>query len=209
MSVTCVCTDALNKLNNDKCNSVNYGNQIVKFFFQKKDGAWFDGTAGNDITLLADWSTKLIAETDDKIVTLDNVAAGVMPASDATFEEGNDVPYGGKEMVELNGTITGAIKYLSANLFPVIDEVNNCWGMTRVAFLDNNNWLWLAQTPTEPFRAIEDASVFITNPIVEGIGTRTKSTFEITWKGTCIVKPFAQLDFLATLDTNTSGSAIA
>ena len=70
-SISCLCADPLAAVTNDPCSAVKYGNQIVKLFVQKMDGATFDGQVGNDVTVEADWDTKLAAVDDDKIISIE------------------------------------------------------------------------------------------------------------------------------------------
>lgn len=205
MSITCVCTDPLQSPDNDKCGAPQYGNQIVKIFAQKETGTDFDGTSGNDITLEADWQTRVAADNDDRIVIFSNIAGAERPSSDPNVEDGNAVPYGGTEVIDRPQTITGMFKYLSASSFRQLDQVA-CWDLTRIWFLDNNNYLWGFTTTGNGIPGVS----FITGTYSQaGIGTKNSNPFTVSWNNICQPLPIGQFAFLRTLEgSNVSGSTL-
>lgn len=199
-SITCLCADPLASVTNDPCSAVKYGNQIVKIFVQKMDGTAFDGGVGNDATVEADWDTKLAAVDDDKIVVIGSVI-GTRESAEPTLEEGNDVPYGGAEIIDRPQTISFAMKYLSETSFAELDKTV-CWGKVRVWFLDNENYLWgseVAVAATEGGNGIEDANIITATLSQAGIGTRNRiENNQIRWNDLCQPVPVGQFAFLKT-----------
>lgn len=199
-SITCLCADPLASVTNDPCSAVKYGNQIVKIFVQKMDGVAFDGGASNDITVEADWDTKLAAVDDDKIVVIGNVI-GTRESAEPTLEEGNDVPYGGAEIIDRPQTLSFAMKYLSETSFAELDQTV-CWGKVRVWFLDNENYLWgseVAVPATSGGNGIEDANIITATLSQAGIGTRNRiENNQIRWNDLCQPVPVGQFAFLKT-----------
>jgi hypothetical protein len=88
--------------------------------------------------------------------------------------------------------------------FAQLDEVQ-CWGMVRVYFLDNMNYLWGTTLAGD---GITNASVIPATFAQEGIGTRNKATGnKVTWNNLIQPIPLGNLPFLATKDeTFGSGS---
>lgn len=199
-SISCLCADPLAAVTNDPCSAVKYGNQIVKLFVQKMDGATFDGQVGNDVTVEADWDTKLAAVDDDKIISIGNVI-GTRESAEPTLEEGNDVPYGGAEIIDRPQSLSFAMKYLSETSFAELDKTV-CWGKVRVWFLDNENYLWgseIAVAATSGGNGIEDANVITATLSQAGIGTRNKiENNQVRWNDLCQPVPVGQFDFLKT-----------
>ena len=203
MSVTCLCANPLNDVCSDPCDAVQYGNQIVKIFAQKMSGADFDGTLNNDISLAADWATKIGAVTDEKIALICNLSGSVRSSTEPTVDEGNDVPYGGSEVIERPQEITFDLKYFNQATFQSLDEVA-CWGKVRFWFLDNKDYLWVADDITGA--GIVNGNVMTGNFSQQGIGTRNKATGnKLSWVDLCQPRPFAvlgvstPLPFLATI----------
>jgi hypothetical protein len=183
--LSCLCADELLSVPNNPCDAVKYGNQIVKIFVQKMTGETFDGTNGNTVSVEADWDTKLAAVNDDRIVTI----------SAPTTESGNEVPYGGEEVIDRPQEITFSLKYFKATTFANLDKIA-CWGKVRVWFLDNENYLWCSETTNG--NGVEDASVLTTTLSQAGIGTRNKAeNNKITWNNLCQPRPYpTALSFL-------------
>lgn len=206
MSLECLCTDPLQSVANEKCSAPNYGNQIVKWFIQKETGADFDGTLNNAVTVEADWQTKLAADNDDRIAVFGSIAGMERPSSDPNMEEGNDVPYGGKEPIDRPQEATGNLKYLSQDDFNKVNQIN-CWGTMRGWYLDNNDWLWAFNTTTG--EGIPGVTVTTGTYSQAGIGTKNKLPITFSWNNLCQPVPIAQLTFLRTIEgSNVSGSIL-
>lgn len=204
--LTCLCTDPIQSLANEKCSAQDYGNQIVKVFIQKETGTDFDSTAGNDVTVLADWQTRLAADNDDRIAVFGNLASAERASADPNKEENNDVPYGGQEIIDRPQAITAMMKYLSQDDFNKANQIA-CWGLNRMWFLDNNDWLWAANTST----GAGVAGVSVTTGTFQqmGIGTKDKMPINFNWNGVCQPVPVAKLSFLRTVEgSNDSGSIL-
>jgi hypothetical protein len=208
-SITCVCDDPIQNIPNDKCDALQFGNQIVKIFAQKMTGTDFDGTGGNTITVEADWLTKLASDDDDRIVVIPSLSGAVRPSAEPNMEEGNDVPYGGVEIIDRPQEITFNLKYFSTPTFEKMDQVA-CWGLIRFWFLDNNDYLWCSDVTTGA--GIEDASLILTTMSQAGIGTKNKSeNNKIAWNNLCQPRSSSalKLSFLKTLEgSDASGSTI-
>lgn len=206
MALNCDCDDALESPKNSKCDTPDYGNQVVKVFIQKMTGTDFDGTADNTITVEADWEAKINDDDDDRIVIIANISNGVVPESEPNVEEGNAVAYGGKDVIDQPRMITGEAKFLSQTDFALWDKVL-CWPLVRVWFLTNKNWVFGYTVATGA--GIPNATVIKKSYVLAGIGTKNRIPFELSWNDLCEAKPIAQLDFLATLEgSNLSGSAV-
>lgn len=196
-SISCLCADPLATVTNDACSAVKYGNQIVKIFVQKMDGLTFDGTVGNDVAVEADWDTKLAAVTDDKIVTIGSII-GTRDSAEPTIEEGNDVPYGGAEIIDRPQAMNFVVKYASENTFAEIDKTV-CWGKVRVWFLDNEDYLWGSALEINGGDGILDANIITTTLSQAGIGTRNKmENNQIRWNELCQPVPVGKYSFLKT-----------
>jgi hypothetical protein len=196
-SIACVCADPLASVTNDACSAVKYGSQIVKLFIQKMDGETWDGTTGNDIAVEADWDTKIAAVTDDKIITIGSII-GTRDSAEPTIEEGNDVPYGGAEIIDRPQAMNFIIKYFSETTFAEIDQ-SVCWGKVRVWMLDNENYLWGSTLEVDNGDGILDANIISTTLSQAGIGTRNKSeNNQVRWNELCQPVPVGQYSFLKT-----------
>lgn len=205
-NLECFCNDPLQSVVNEKCSAVSFGNQIVKVFVQKTTGTDFDGTGGNSATVEADWQTKIAADNDDRIVVFANLASATRPSADPNVEEGNDVPYGGQEIIDRPQSIEAMMKYLSQEDFTYVNRTN-CWGLTRIWFLDNNDWLWAANSSTGA--GVDGVSVTLGTYAQEGIGSKNKLPVKFTWNGECQPVPVAQCSFLRTIEgSNESGSTL-
>lgn len=206
MSITCLCTDPLQSPDNNKCGAIPYGNQIVKLFFQKETGTDFDGTSGNTITVEADWQDRLAADNDDRIVVIPNLAGAERPSAEPNKEEGNLVPYGGTELIDRPQTITGFLKYISASTLRQLDQMA-CWDLTRLWFLDNNNYLWAFDATTGA--GVPSVSVITGTLQQMGIGTKNNNPITVTWNNLCQPVAVAQLSFLKSIEgSNESGSTL-
>lgn len=204
--LSCLCADALESVTNDKCSAVDYGTQIVKVFFQKMTGADFDGTSGNDVSVEADWNTRIVSDTEDRIAVIGNLANASLAGTDPNVEEDNAVPYGGVEIIDWSREFTAELKYLTASGIAELDQIG-CWPLVRVWFLTNKNYLFGGDATTGA--GIENASVIPMSYRIEGIGTKNRAGIRIKWNNICNPRPIAQLDFLSTLDgSNASGSTI-
>jgi hypothetical protein len=205
MSLECLCTDPLQTVANEKCSAPNYGNQIVKVFIQKETGTDFDGVT-YDISSEADWQTLLAADNDDRIVVFANLATTDRPSADPNVEEGNDVTYGGQEVIDRPQSITGMMKYLSQDDFNKVNQIN-CWGTTRMWYLDNNDYVWAFSTSTG--EGIPGVSVTTGTYQQSGIGTKNKLPVTFSWNNVCQPVPVGQYSFLRTIEgSNESGSTL-
>lgn len=200
MGVTCNCIDDLQGITNDNCTKIDYGNQIVKVFFQKIDGANFDGQVGHDVTLQADWESKISATGDDKIIVIPNVT-GILPSVEPVVEEGQDVPYGGREPIEYTQQIEAMMRYPSSDTLNQVETLTYCSGALRMWFLTNNNYLFGSEIVADAAvgagfdRAYFDASTLG----LDGIGTTNKIPFKVTWTRKCQPKAIGQESFYANL----------
>jgi hypothetical protein len=204
--LTCLCDDALESVTNDRCSAIDYGTQIVKVFFQKMTGADFDGTSGNTVTIEADWQTRIVSDTEDRIAVFGNLAGAQLPATDPNVEEDNAVPYGGIEIIDWPREFSGELKYLNAAGIAQLDQVN-CWPQVRMWFLTNKNWLFAADATLGT--GIPNSSVIPMGYRIEGIGTKNRAGIRVKWNNLCNPRPVAQLNFLATIEgSNVSGSTV-
>jgi len=206
MSLTCDCISPLQSPDNDKCSALQLGNQIVKIFVQKMTGTDFDGTSGNDIDLEADWQDRLAADNDDRIVVFANIGGAERPSAEPNVEEGNAVAYGGKEIIDRPQSITGMIKYISADTLSQLNQIT-CWDLVRIWFLDNNNFVYVQNATTG--EGVPSVSVTTGTLQQMGIGTKNSNPFEFSWNNNCQPVPYGQLAFLKTIEgSNESGSTL-
>lgn len=193
MSVTCSCDDNVVSVPNTKCVATDYGNQIVAIFYQKMEGEAFDGTSGNDITVEADWDTKLVADGVDRIGLIPYLTGAERPSQTGNVESDNDVPYGGEELIDVPQSITFDTKYLSAGYFAQIEKLK-CSNAYRIWFLDNKNYVWGSTTTGN---GVENAYFRKATVAQMGIGTRTKAEgHQFMWNDQCEPLPISQLTFL-------------
>ena len=199
-TLSCLCSDDLVGFGIDNCDDTKYGNQIVKLFIQKMDGSPFtgatlSGTEFGIITEEADWDAKIGATGDDTIIIIDDII-GIRPSAEATIEEGNDVRFGGVEVIDRPQTITFSMKNFNQAIFKSIDTVA-CWDKVRFWFLDNRDYLWAGETATDGGNGVEDANVIMTTMGQAGIGTRNKmENCQIRWNNLLQPVEGAQLSFL-------------
>jgi len=200
MGICTTCDAEIQGVSSEACDQVDYGNQIVKIFFQKEEGTNFDGGVGNDVNEEADWATKLVAVGDDKIVQLPNIAA-TMPSVEPAIEEGNDIPYGGREAIDYTVTIDGIIRYIQKETFSEVETKTFCEGSTRIWVLTNKLWLFGSEVQADAdLGAGFDGAYFTANSMeIAGIGSKTKIPFNLVWTKQCMLKPVAQLPFLRTI----------
>lgn len=208
-SLACACNDVATHVHNEPCDEVKYGNQVVKFFFQKKAATTTFTTNGGggstDIAIEANWDTLIASGNVNKIAAISNVSAAIRASKTGNIETGNEVPYGGVEMIDKEQDITFALKYFSQNTFRQLDQLQ-CWGLMTMWFLDNLNWLWgFSHTTGE---GIPNATIIPATFGQEGIGTRNQAKGnKITWNNLLQPVPIRQLAFLASKDeTYSSGS---
>ena len=199
MAITCSCATDLASVTNEPCSATPYGNQIVKMFLQKMTGVGFDGTVGNDITIEADWDTKIAASGDDKIMIIPNIAGAVKESVEPNIEEGNDVPYDGADIIDRTHTITFDLKYLTESSFGEIDQLS-CPVKYRLFYLDNESYLWGGSLQVAGAAdGIENVSVVMSSYGQAGIGTKNKFAGNmVRWNSLESVKPVGQLSFLGT-----------
>lgn len=204
--IDCLCSDDIDGVDNFKCNSETYGTQIVALLYQKPGGTEFDGTSGNDITVSADWQTRLTATGEDKIAAIPYISSATLPAPEDTLAEDNDVAYGGQELEDRKQMITFDLRYLSSTIFDQLDTITNCTGLVDVWFLDNLGWIWGA---TSTGGALQNVSLLMKTPALEDITSKTKVVGNTaTWHSPCTHRPIAQVTFLQGLidDLAPSGS---
>lgn len=203
-TISCLCTDPLQSPANVKCDAGDYGNQIVIIVCQKMSGTDFDGTSGNNITVEADWNTKIAADDDDRLVLFKNLSNGVMPATDPNVEEGNAVAYGGTDVIDQMREINAELKYFTPSDLAKLDQIA-CWDQVRIWFITNRNYVWGDVVSTGA--GIPFVSVIKKGLSMEGIGTKPRVAIKAVWNSLCEPKPIASLSFVSNLaGSNLSGS---
>lgn len=201
--LTCTCDGtSLVAIPNDPCSAPKWGEQIVGIFVQRIAGSPFDGvplasgTTGGDITLVADWEAKMAALDDDKIVFLHNLAGTEVADVTRRSREGNDVPYGGLEILNMARSFSGRIQYPNNDTITAVNS-SRCWGKVRVWILDNNGYLQGGDA------GIENVNVNVDALKRPGIGSAipTHFPFSVDWED---IEEKAMSDtaltFLKTLD---------
>lgn len=99
--------------------------QVVRLAFQRKQATpTFDGTAGNDITVEADWNTRIAAVDNTKIVLSPFISGLTFPNSESIVNGGGDntTVFGLPEYQgEGNITVEATLKDAPANIVDALD----------------------------------------------------------------------------------------
>jgi hypothetical protein len=182
------CTIPLVAPANDPCAAVQYGKQIPQIFYQDMDGE------APELTTESEVQAALAATGVDKLHTLKNIAAGLVPeAADQTIS-GTDLPYGGVQVTGRTRTMTGRLQYATQTTHENVNKVNQRQKPLRV---------WLVDDKGFPQGPIENASLGFGAFLRQGVGQPLPSHYPLTLSYDSLEEPpfgATALSFLRTLN---------
>lgn len=155
----------------------NFG-QIQKVIIQRA-GDSFDGTAGNDITVLADWQTRQAASDDTKAVVTPFVYQAAIAAGEAITNGGGDntTLNGEVELVGVNpSTFSGMFQGLNSTQIAELQTLN-CETKLTVYFITQDNKIIANETSTGVYSGFPVTSFFVGDKSNEGFATKDKNAF--------------------------------
>jgi hypothetical protein len=147
-------------------------NQIQKFAIQRS-GFTFDGTAGKDITLLADWQTLLAAADDTHAVVTPFVYEAAITAGEAITNGGGDnsTLNGESELTGVNpSSFAGMFKSLSKDVIQALFDLR-CESGLVVYFFNENGDIIAQEKTTGEFTGFPISSFFVGDTNNEGFAT--------------------------------------
>ena len=198
MSLNCLCPlpAALSDIPTDDC-PTNFG-QIQKIAIQRK-GLGFDGLAGNDILLLADWQTRTAAIDDTKIIVSPFVYEATITAGEAITNGGGDnsTLNGETELVGVNvSTFEGMFKESSAEVIAALQALR-C-ERNLVVYLFTEFKKIIALEITDPaYQGIGATSFFVGDKSNTGFASKDSAavTFNIPCNWSASAKILTPTDF--------------
>jgi len=172
MSLSCQCPNptSIGDIPSQTCPE-NF-NQIQKFSIQRA-GYTFDGTAGNDITLLADWQTLLAAADDTHMIVTPFVYEAAITAGEAITNGGGDnsTLNGESELTGVNpSTFGGMFKSLSKEVIQALFDLR-CEKDLVVFFFNENGDIIAQEKTTGEFTGFPISSFFVGDTNNEGFAT--------------------------------------
>ena len=172
MSLSCQCPSptAIGNIPAQTCPE-NF-NQIQKFAIQRS-GYTFDGTAGKDITLLADWQTLTSAVDSTHAVVTPFVHEAVITAGEAITNGGGDnsTLNGESELVGINpSAFAGMFKSLSKEVIQALFDLR-CEKNLVVFFFNEDGKIIAEEKTTGNFTGFPISSFFVGDTNNEGFAT--------------------------------------
>jgi len=172
MSLSCQCPNptSIGDIPSQTCPE-NF-NQIQKFAIQRS-GFTFDGTAGKDITLLADWQTLLAAADDTHAVVTPFVYKAAITAGEAITNGGGDnsTLNGESELTGVNpSSFAGMFKSLSKDVIQALFDLR-CESGLVVYFFNENGDIIAQEKTTGEFTGFPISSFFVGDTNNEGFAT--------------------------------------
>jgi hypothetical protein len=129
------CDLPLVAVENEPCAPLGLGQQIPQILYQDPAGTW------PTLTSLATAQAAMTAEGVNRLFTMKNIAAGIVPAATDQTLTGNDVPYGGTIITGRTRTQTGRLQYLGASTVAAVNAINKRGGLIRVGLVDDKGFL--------------------------------------------------------------------
>ena len=154
----------------------NFG-QIQKVIFQRK-GFVFDGTAGKDITLLADWQALQVAADDTKAVVSPFTYNSIITAGESITNGGGDntTLNGEVELVGVNPSVfTGEFRSLDAATIAALQALN-CETGLGVYFITKDGKIIADETAAAEYTVFPVSSLFISDKTNSGFATKDVNT---------------------------------
>lgn len=155
----------------------NFG-QIQKVIIQRA-GDVFDGSAGNDITVLADWQTRLAASDDTKAVVTPYVYNAIITAGESITNGGGDntTLNGEVELVGVNpSTFSAMFQGLNSTQIAELQTLN-CETSLTVYFITQDGKIVAKEEPTGSYSGFPVTSFFVGDKSNEGFATKDKNSF--------------------------------
>ncbi len=179
-SCNCPLPSAISDLTASTCGE-NWG-QIQKVIVQRR-GFVFDGTAGKDITLLADWQALQSLSTDEKIQITPFVYNAIITAGESITNGGGDnTTLGGEvELVGVNPSVFAAMfQSLTSEQIAELQTLN-CENSLSVYFVTQDQKIIANQpdrvgSPNE-YTGFPVSSFFVGDKGNEGFATKDKNSF--------------------------------
>jgi hypothetical protein len=172
----CPLPTAISDLTASSCPD-NFG-QIQKVIVQRL-GDTFDGTAGNDITVLADWQTRQTAIDDTKAVVTPFVYEATITAGESITNGGGDnSTLGGEvELVGVNPTVFASMfKGLTSAQIAELQTLN-CETALSVYFITQDQKIIAREVTTGSFTGFPVSSFFAGDKTNTGFATKDANAF--------------------------------
>jgi len=176
MSLNCACPApaAITTITPNTCPD-NFG-QIQKIIIQRV-GDVFDGTAGNDITLLADWQTRTAAIDDTKAQVSPFIYNFVNTAGDAITNGGGDnsTLNGEVELVGVNkAAVSGMFKSLTSSVIAALQSYN-CENAIGVYFINADGKIIAQEAVSTEYTPFPVSSFFVGDKTNNGFATKDEN----------------------------------
>jgi hypothetical protein len=175
-SCNCPLPAAISDLTASTCGE-NWG-QIQKVIIQRR-GDTFDGTLGNDITVLADWQTRTGAADDTKAVITPFVYNAIVTAGESITNGGGDnTTLGGEvELVGVNPSVfAGMFQSLTSAQIAELQTLN-CENSLGVYFVTQDQKIIANEVSTGEYTGFPVSSFFVGDKGNEGFATKDKNAF--------------------------------
>lgn len=156
----------------------NFG-QIQKVIIQRRSTDTFDGTAGNDITVLADWQTRFAASDDTKAVITPFVYNPIITAGESITEGGGDnTTLGGEvELVGVNPSVfTAMFQSLTSAQIKELQSLN-CENSLTVYFVTQNQKIIAREVSAGEYAGFPVSSFFVGDKTNNGFATKDENAF--------------------------------
>ena len=183
MSLSCQCPNptTIGDIPSQTCPE-NF-NQIQKFAIQR-NGFTFDGTAGKDITLLADWQTLTSAVDDTHVVVTPFVHEAIITAGESITNGGGDnsTLNGESELVGVNPSqFTGMFKSLSKEVIQALFDLR-CEKNLVVYFFNENGDIICQEKVASSYVGFPISSFFVGDTNNEGFATNDTHALSFNMK---------------------------
>lgn len=166
--------------------------QIQKIGLQRVGDA-FDGTLGNDITLLADWQTRTSAVDDTKIVVSPfMVEFAIAPGDAITIGGGDNTTLNGEsQLVGVNpSSVTAKIQQAPADVIQALMDLR-CEKSLVVYLFNDAGKIIAFEVATDSFKGLPISSFFASDRANDGFGTIDYNNISFNlkkdWSATAVV----------------------
>jgi len=155
----------------------NFG-QIQKVIFQRR-GFIFDGTAGKDITLLADWQALQVAADDTKVQVSPFTYNAIITAGESITNGGGDntTLNGEVELVGVNPSVfTAEFRSLDSATIAQLQALN-CETGLAVYFITKDGKIIADEVSTGNYTGFPVSSLFVGDKTNSGFATKDMNSF--------------------------------
>lgn len=162
--------------------------QIVRFAVMKASGTEpFDGTLGNDITLSADWATKLALSGADKLVLSPLFANSTVTGGEMQVEGENDnttVGGSGRKTRHTDVVLSGSFYDMTADNIQALAEILNCNDQMKFFLVNSDGTLFHVATtaPATNTDMIPSTLTFFNAQNTDGLNASTSNGFTIKFR---------------------------